>query len=149
MKPKIQFTNPKMVTMNKKMGVVRVTNNAKIYIDDIPELRYLMNISKEIDRHVTTSKRYLCEVDGRDYINVSASAKAKCHPSDTFNENTGFLIADTRSQKKVYQNAEKFFDDIMTLVDRLFYNNLSDRLTCYGDMIYRCEDHENEIIGVE
>lgn len=148
MKARIQFTE-KTVHANKEQGTVRVMNYARIYIDDIPEVRCLMQNFREIEMYVCRLMTYRCDDDGKDYVVINGIGKAKCHPTDTFDEHTGFVLADTRSQKNIYKKAEKFFDDLLMIVDKKVYNSLSDRLTCYGDMVYRCEDHENEILGEE
>ena len=148
MKPRIQFTE-KTVHANKEQGTVRVMNYARIYIDDIPEVRCLMQNFREINMYVSRLMTYRCDDNGNDYVVINGLGKAKCHPTDTFDEHTGFVLADTRSQKNIYKKAEKFFDDLLMIVDKKVYNSLSDRLTCYGDMVYRCEDHENEILGEE
>lgn len=148
MKPRITFTE-KTVHTNKEQGTVRVMNYGRIYIDDVPEVRCLMQNFREINMYVSRLMTYHCDDNGNDYVVINGLGKAKCHPTDAFDEHTGFVLADTRSQKTIYKKAEKFFNDLLMIVDKLVYNNLSDRLTCYVDMTYRCEDHENEILGEE
>lgn len=145
MKTGLQFFDKKIIR-KKENGMTIVLQRAVLWLDKTDGLGNVINMVPEVKNIITSSKYYHERYD-TGYLIFEGKGIARCCPDDEYNEDTGFRIAETRSQKDIFNKVSKFYNSITTFIETAFYNDLADKLTNTADAVYSCEDHEIRLTG--
>lgn len=145
MKTGLQFFDRKVIR-NKENGMTIVLQSAVLWLDKTDGLGNVINMVPEVKNIITSSKYYHERYD-TGYLIFEGKGIARCCPDDEYNEDIGFRIAETRSQKDIFKKVTDFYNGLTILIEKAFYDDLTDKMTNTMDAVYSCEDHEMELIN--
>lgn len=145
MKAKLHFFNKK--TLNPNLVITQVTQYAKMYFNEVPELYKAICLCPELYDILMKQKNVDTDKSGNLYVVFKATGTSRCHKGDLFDAEYGYQLADTRSQKKIYGQAEKFLELVLYFFEKNITDMLSDRLSKITDLKYGCIDHELELLN--
>lgn len=143
MKTHLTFFNREVI---RKSNMTIVKQHAAIRLDKIPALQMAFSNIPIVNLFIKTSKHFAQDKDGTIYLVFTGKGISKCNKGDVYNEKVGFNIADTRAQKSVFKLAERFFNNVIELIEKYVYNDIVDISSIFTDSIYACEDHERDIL---
>lgn len=133
------------VIRKEENGMTIVLQKACICIDDVEGLSNAFNLIPAVRSLITAHNSYYEDENGVAYLVFEGKGISRCNPEDTYDEKIGFRIAETRAQKDVFNKAAKFFNGITYFIEKVFYDDLMDKLTTITDAVYECNDHELDI----
>lgn len=142
MKTGIEFLDREV----KQSGNVTVViQNAIIDFSKVPSIMAAY-LTCDLVRNYIDNCPYTCDINGHPGMFFKASGVAKCSDSDVFDDKTGFRIAETRAQQKIFNLASGVYTDIVNIIEKAFYIDILDKTVNTKDSYYACVDHLDEII---